>query len=98
MLKVENIILEPVVSEKAALATSTTNTYTFKVGDAANKTSVAQAIKQVYPKVDVVSVHILNVHPKAKRSRYRRGQQTLKSAYKKALVTLKAGQNLEQAK
>jgi large subunit ribosomal protein L23 len=97
MLNAEKIILEPVVSEKAALATSKTNTYTFAVSDDANKVSVAQAVKQAFPKVDVTNVRIINVHPKAKRSRYRRGQTTLKSAYKKALVTIKAGQTLGQA-
>ena len=95
MLNAEQIILEPVVSEKATVASSTTNTYTFKVSKDANKVSVTLAIESLYPKVKVTGVRILNVHPKAKRSRYRRGQVTLKGAYKKALVTLKAGQTIE---
>lgn len=97
MLNPEQIILTPVVSEKATMATSTTNTYTYKVSDSANKVSVALAIEKTYPQVNVTSVRIVNVHPKAKRSRYRRGQTTMKGAYKKALVTLKAGQTIEQA-
>ncbi len=97
MLNPESIILEPVVSEKAAAATSTSNTYTFKVSDGANKVSIALAVQKAYPKVNVTGVRIVNVHPKAKRSRYRRGQVTMKGAYKKALVTLKAGQSIEQA-
>jgi len=67
------------------------------VSDSANKVSVALAIEKTYPQVNVTSVRIVNVHPKAKRSRYRRGQTTMKGAYKKALVTLKAGQTIEQA-
>ena len=97
MLNAETIILEPVVSEKAALAASTTNTYTYKVADGANKVSIALAIEKLYPHVNVTDVRIVNVHPKAKRSRHRRGQTTLKSGYKKALVTLKAGQTIEKA-
>lgn len=97
MLNAEKIILEPVVSEKAALATSKTNTYSFKVCDDANKVSIALAFETVFPKVEVTNVRIINVHPKAKRSRYRRGQTTMKSAYKKALVTLKDGQTIGQA-
>jgi large subunit ribosomal protein L23 len=97
MLNADKIILEPVVSEKAALATSKTNTYSFRVSDASNKVSIAQAVETAFPKVDVINVRIINVHPKAKRSRYRRGQLTMKSAYKKALVTIKAGQTLGQA-
>jgi len=97
MLNAEKIILEPVVSEKATLATSKTNTYSFKVSGCANKVSVALAIEKAFPKVEVTNVRIINVHPKAKRSRYRRGQMTMKSGYKKALVTLKAGQTIDQA-
>lgn len=97
MLNADKIILEPVVSEKAAMATSKTNTYSFKVSDHSNKVSVAQAIETAFPKVEVINVRIINVRPKAKRSRYRRGQTTMKSAYKKALVTLKAGQTIGQA-
>jgi large subunit ribosomal protein L23 len=97
MLNAENIILETIVSEKATVACSTTNTYTFKVADSANKVSVAQAVEQAYAKVNVTNVRIVNVHPKAKRSRHRRGQTTMKSGYKKALVTLKAGQTLDKA-
>lgn len=97
MLNAEKIILEPVVSEKAALVTTQTNTYCFKVCDCANKVSVALAVEKAFPKVEVTKVRIINVHSKAKRSRYRRGQQTLTSAYKKALVTLKAGQTLNLA-
>ncbi len=97
MINAEQIIIEPVVTEKATMATSTANCYTFKVSDKANKVSVAIAIKKVYPKVDVASVRILNVHAKAKRSRVRRGEFTTKGGYKKALVTLKAGQTIDQA-
>lgn len=97
MINAEHIIIEPVVTEKATMATSTTNTYTFKVATGANKISVAQAIKKVYPKVDVTDVRILNVHPKAKRSRYQRGQMSFKPGYKKALVTLKPGQTIDFA-
>jgi len=96
MLNADKIILEPVVTEKAAMATSKTNTYSFKVCDSANKVSVALAIEAAFPKVEVTNVRMINVHSKAKRSRYRRGQSTMKSAYKKALVTLKAGQTLGQ--
>lgn len=97
MINAETIIKEPVISEKATVASSTTNTYTFKVCGCASKTMVSQAIEKAYPKVNVTSVRIINVHPKAKRSRYRRGQVSMKGGYKKALVTLKAGQTIDFA-
>jgi len=95
MTNAEKIIVETVVTEKATMATSNTNTYTFKVSPGSNKISVAQAIEQVFPKVNVTSVRIINVHPKVKRSRQRRGQTVAKPGYKKALVTLKAGQTID---
>jgi large subunit ribosomal protein L23 len=97
MLKVDRIILDTVLTEKATAATSTSNTYTFKVSSCANKVQVAQAVKSVFPKVDVTQVRILNVHPKLKASRVRRGQVSVKGGYKKALVTLKPGQSIDLA-
>jgi large subunit ribosomal protein L23 len=85
MTNAEKIIIETVVTEKATMATSTANCYTFKVSPGSNKISVAQAVEQVFPKVSVTSVRIINVHPKAKRSRQRRGQTISKPGYKKAL-------------
>jgi len=95
MTNAEQIIIQTVVTEKATMATSTHNCYTFKVSTGSNKISVAQAIEQVFPKVKVTDVRIMNVHPKAKRSRHRRGQTTFKQGYKKALVTLKAGHSID---
>jgi ribosomal protein L23 len=40
-------------------------------------------------------VRIINVRPKLKRSRVRRGDYGVKPGYKKAIVTLKAGQTLD---
>ena len=95
MINAEQIILKAVVTEKATQATSNLNSYTFKVSPGANKISVAQAVEKTFPNVNVTKVRIINVRPKLKRDRTRRGQYGVKSGYKKALVTLQAGQSLD---
>lgn len=95
MINAEQIIHKTVVTEKATRATSELNTYTFKVASDANKILIAQAVKAAFPQVDVKGVRIVNVRPKLKRDRSRRGQYGVKSGYKKAYVTLAPGQTLD---
>lgn len=95
MINAEQIIIKTVVTEKATQATSNLNCYTFKVSPAANKFSVAMAVEKAFPNVNVQQVRILNVRPKLKRDRTRRGQFGVKSGYKKALVTLLPGQTID---
>lgn len=94
MIQADRILLRTIVSEKATELTSHTNAYTFKVHADANKVSVAKAIAKTF-EVDVAKVNILNVKPKVKRSRMRRGSAGIKSGYKKAIVTLKPGQTID---
>jgi len=76
------ILQEMRVTEKATALTSNQNQYTFKVA------FVAQNVK-------VVSVKVINVKPSRKRDRARRGLFSTVSGYKKALVTLRAGDKLD---
>ncbi len=68
--------------------------YVFIVDRAANKQEIARAIEEIYKKeeVKVVAVNTINVKPKARRVRGRPG---FKSAFKKAVVTLRPGDNLD---
>ncbi len=94
MIQAERILLRSVVTEKATELTSHNNAYTFKVHADANKVSVAQAVAKTFD-VEVANVNILNIKPKVKRSRMRRGSAGIKSGYKKAIVTLKPGQTID---
>lgn len=69
--------------------------YVFVVDKKANKQEIAEAIEQIYSdkKVKVVSVNTINAKPKARRMRGRPG---MKPGFKKAIVTLEAGDNLEE--
>lgn len=68
--------------------------YMFVVDDSANKKEIASAIEEIYHDrgVKVLSVNTVNVEGKAKRFRGRPG---FKSSYKKAVVTLREGDSLD---
>ena len=69
--------------------------YVFLVAKTATKQQIAQAVEQIYAEKDikVVAVNTINVKPRVRRVRGRVGET---SAFKKAVVTLKAGDKLEE--
>ncbi len=85
-MSARDIIVRPIVTEKT-MKMSAENKYTFEVAKSANKSSVAQAIKEIYD-VKPVSVSIVNVHPKKKRVGRFEG---MTRAVKKAIVKLPEG-------
>jgi large subunit ribosomal protein L23 len=87
--------LKPRVSEKAYGLSQTAGVYVFEVPGNANKLTVARAVADLY-KVGVVSVNIVNMTGKSKRTyRKRQGWVTGKKAdLKKAYVTLKEGDSI----
>ena len=74
--------------------------YAFEVDDRANKQQVKEAVETIF-KVNVVSVRVMNQGAKRRRnprSRQvgRKAQQKVRLAgWKKALVTVQAGQRIE---
>jgi large subunit ribosomal protein L23 len=93
-LQAAQIILRPVISEKSMDETQR-GKYTFRVHSEANKLQVKAAIEELF-KVDVVSINVSTTKPKEK-SRNRRRARIVgwSSAWKKAVVTLAAGQKIE---
>ena len=86
-----DIILAPVITEKSSRIAETGNRIVFKVRKDANKTQIKQAIEKIY-NVKVTKVNTLNVRPKKKRVGRYTGTTT---AYKKAIITLAEGSNIE---
>ena len=85
------IIIAPVITEKSQMLASDGKTYVFKVTKSANKTQIKIAIEELFG-VKVKSVNTLNTKAKDKRV----GRYTGKTkTYKKAIVTLVDGQELE---
>ena len=83
-------ILNPVVTEKATNL-SEMNKVVFKVNRSANKRSVKKSIEKIF-KVNVIKINIIN-----KQSRFKtaKGKKVKIQGYKKAIVTLKKGQNID---
>jgi large subunit ribosomal protein L23 len=82
------------LSEKAVGLSSELGQYTFRVAKVATKHQIAAAVERTF-KVSVVRVNTLNYASKPKRSRT--GRPTTTASYKKALVTLKAGDKIDLA-
>ena len=79
----EQILIEPVLSEKANVLREE-GKYVFKVDPRADKTQIKEAVRRLY-KVHPVSCTVMNVGGKPKRLRSRPGYT---SSWKKAIVRL----------
>ncbi len=86
------IIKRPLITEKG-MGVSPLSKYVFEVDINANKIEIADAVKKIFPAVDVVKVNTLRV--KGKTKRMGRMGQGKTADWKKAYVTLKAGQHIE---
>jgi large subunit ribosomal protein L23 len=88
------VIIKPVISEKSMDETQR-GKYTFRVHTDANKLQVKAAIEELF-RVQVVNVNVSTTKAKEKSRNRRRGrQQGWTSPWKKAVVTLAAGQKIE---
>lgn len=85
-----NLLLSPVVSEKATLVAETGNVVTFKVLQDATKPEIKAAVELLF-KVEVKSVNVMNVKGKTKRFGRSVGRR---DHVRKAYVMLKPGQEL----
>mgnify|MGYP000692835048 CR=1 FL=1 len=83
-------ILSPIVTEKST-SLSDQNKIVFKVPDNANKKNLKKNIEKIF-KVNVTKINIIN---KQRRIKTVRGKKVKVQGYKKAIVTLKKGQNID---
>ena len=83
-------ILNPLVTEKSTNL-SEMNKIVFRVNRSADKRSVKKSIEKIF-KVNVVKVNIIN---KQRRLKTIRGRKVKVQGQKKAIVTLKKGQNID---
>lgn len=87
------VVLAPHVSEKATMASERNNQLVFQVAVSSTKPEIKKAIEKLFD-VKVKSVQVLNVKGKVKRNRY---GYVNKPSWKKAYVTLEAGQDIDLA-
>jgi len=85
-----DVILSPVITEKATKLTET-NQVVFRVAIDATKPAIAKAVADLF-KVKVKAVNTVTV--KGKRKLFR-GKPFKRSDYKKAIVTLEEGQQID---
>lgn len=90
MSNARDIIIRPVITEKTMKQTEHENKFTFVVDKKANKIAIKKAIEEIF-NVKVITVNTVNVRPKTKRVGRYIGKT---SAYKKAIVTLPEGQDI----
>lgn len=91
-IHIYDVIVRPVVTEKTNENVGDNNQYTFEVALSANKIQIKEAIEVIFD-VDVVTINTM-VMP-AKRGRCGRKTYTRKQSWKKAIVTLAAGQSID---
>jgi large subunit ribosomal protein L23 len=83
MIQYEDILLEPVLSEKANLMREE-GKYVFKVAQSATKLQIKEAVRKMF-NVHPISCNVMVVGGKPKRLRYRQGYT---ATWKKAIVRL----------
>jgi large subunit ribosomal protein L23 len=84
------VVKRPLITEKATIMKER-NKYAFEVSKAANKQQVKEAVEEAF-KVSVIKVTVMSVPGKMRRVGRR---QVLTPVWKKAVVTLAAGDKIE---
>ena len=88
------ILRGPVFSEKSQMLVDSLGVQVFKIDSNATKLEVKKAVEMMFEGVEVLKVNTLNVKGKTKRFGKNIGRR---NDYKKAYVTLKAGQDVQMA-
>ena len=83
-------ILSPVVTEKSTNL-SEQNKIVFKIPQKANKKNLKKNLEKIF-KINVIKINIIN---KRSRNKITRGKKIKVKGYKKAIITLKKGQNID---
>ena len=90
-----NILIKPIITEKATTNSELYNRYTFVVAKKANKLEIKNAVEKTYG-VTIESVKTMN-YPVQRNTKYTKSGivQAMKGAYKKAVVQVAEGNNID---
>lgn len=94
MTTLYEILRRPLITEKSNYQSSKLNQYAFEIASSATRTQVKDAIETIFD-VKVESVNIINTPAKRGRRARSRRLMVRRPGYKKAIVTLQAGQTLQ---
>ena len=86
-----DVIVKPIITEKATMAGELANAVTFEVAKSASKPQIKDAVEALF-NVKVKAVNTVLTKGKTKRFRGREGRR---SDVKKAIVTLAEGQSID---
>lgn len=94
-----SLLIRPIMSEKSTQLSESLNKYVFQVEKKANKLEIKKAVEERF-KVKVKKVATLNQRGKLKNTSMRSGGRVIRtsgyrSGYKKAIVTLMEGHNID---
>ena len=94
-MKLADVLVRPVLTEKVNLQMEKSGRYTFQVDKAANKLEIKKAVEEFYG-VKVADVNTVVV-PGKNKTRYTKAGflKGVKPAYKKAIVTLAEGDSID---
>lgn len=89
------VLIKPLITEKAELLTEKGGKYTFIVDKRANKIQIKKAVEDMY-NVNVVAVNTCRMPGKVKVRGTKAGYQVGRlSSYKKAVITLEEGEVID---
>lgn len=94
-MKLTDVLVKPVVTEKVNLQMERSGRYTFVVDKKANKLEIKKAVEEFYGvKVEDVNTTVV---PGKRKSRFTKSGfiSGVKSSYKKATVTLAEGDSID---
>ncbi|AIL65577.1 Ribosomal protein L23 [Rickettsiales bacterium Ac37b] len=86
-----DIIRSPIITEKSTRATEVENKHSFLVSVGATKYTIKTAIEHLFG-INVTKVNIINMSGKRKMFRGKVGKR---NDYKKAIISLSSGQNID---
>ncbi len=84
------VLRKPLITEKIT-DLQAQGKYAFEVSGEANKPQIKQAVEKAF-EVEVIKVNVMTVSGKSRRTR---GRVIISPSWKKAIVTLKAGDKIQ---
>ena len=90
-----SILIKPIITEKATNDSELFNRYAFVVNKKANKLEIKNAVEKAYG-VTIENVRTMN-YPVQRNTKYTKSGivQAMKGGYKKAIVQLAEGENID---
>jgi large subunit ribosomal protein L23 len=94
-MKLSEVLIKPILTEKANAQQESLHRYAFKVARKANKLEIKKAVEEFYG-VSVIDVNTAVVPGKNKTRYTKKGfVQGQKPAYKKAMITVAEGETID---